>query len=103
MTPNHIELSVYSNGPEYIIAYSEQDAVEVYKETYGEIPEDLEKNPFIVLNSNLYITIVDNNMDWMSALDRKKHKLPTKSLSCTASAREWIRARGRSLLCSIEW
>lgn len=103
MTPNYYELNVYNNGRDWIIAYSVDDAIQVYLEHFGELPENLEYYPFVYLDPLLDVTIIDNNMEWISEEDRRKHKLPHKQLSCTATAREWIRTRGRGFLCSTEW
>lgn len=100
-------LRVYENENEWVIAYSEKDAIKVLRDLYGSDWEDYgDENPFYPKHPETTFTLVlDDEIDMPDPMPAGAIVEPREFGGFTVKATHaaWVKSNGRGLLGSVEW
>lgn len=97
-------MKVYSNGVEWVVAESPEDAIKVWEETIGEKYDADEYDPFEEKPDGKVLKIGTEDIDDdFLPKDAMIRQVSDYVWEVTATMREWVDANGRGYLCTSEW
>jgi hypothetical protein len=99
------ELSVYSNGVDFYIAFSPEDAEKVYQETVGEPSFEEGDTPEWKVFTGAYLTYESWDKDEAIAYAPEGAEISEvgDSVKAKATTADWINKLGRGYFRSNEW